>query len=194
VKAHEPKSNNKQQGNPMTQMTPITPERAAELIRYGAVLVDIRERDEYAREKIAGARHHAVSILDREHPARAGDEVLIFHCKSGGRTRQHAERIAGGMPSGLETYILDGGIDAWKKAGMPVALDRKAPMPTMRQVQIVAGSLVVLGTLLGVTVAPGFYALSAFVGIGLVLAGVTGFCGMERILALMPWNRNTASA
>ncbi len=60
--------------------------------------------------------------------------------------------------------------------------------------QIVAGSLVVLGTLLGVTVAPGFYALSAFVGAGLVFAGVTGFCGMERILALMPWNRNTANA
>lgn len=97
------------------------------------------------------------------------------------------------MPAACESYILEGGIDAWKKAGLPVAFDRKAPIPTMRQVQIVAGSLVVLGTVLGATVAPAFYALSAFVGAGLVFAGVTGFCGMERVLALMPWNRPAAN-
>lgn len=177
----------------MTQMSPISPQRAAELMRQGAVLVDIRERDEHLREKISGARHHAVSVLDREHPARAGDEVLIFHCKSGARTRQNAERIASGMPDSVESYILDGGIDAWRKAGLPVAIDRRQPIPTMRQVQIVAGSLVLLGVVLGTTVAPAFYAVSGFVGAGLVFAGVSGFCGMERILALMPWNRVAAN-
>ena len=177
----------------MTAMTPISPERAAALMRDGAVLVDIRERDEYARERIDGARLHAVSILDRDHPARPGDEVLIFHCKSGNRTTQNATRIAAGMPADIETYILDGGLDAWKKAGLPVAIDRSAPIPTMRQVQIVAGSLVVLGAILGATVTPGFYLLSAFVGVGLVFAGVTGFCGMARILDLMPWNRRNTS-
>jgi rhodanese-related sulfurtransferase len=174
-------------------MTPITPERAAQLMRDGAVLVDIRERDEHAREKIAGARHHAVSILDREHPARPGDEVLIFHCKSGARTLQNAERIKSGIPAGLETYILDGGIDAWKKAGLPVAVDRRQPIPIMRQVQIVAGSFVLLGVILGTTVAPAFYALSGFVGAGLMFAGITGFCGMQRILSRMPWNRTAAA-
>ena len=173
-------------------MTPISAERAAELMREGAVLVDIRERDEYLRENIAGARHHAVSMLDRDHPARAGDSVLIFHCKSGARTRQNAGRIASGMPADVESYILEGGIDAWRKAGLPVAVDRRQPIPTMRQVQIVAGSLVLLGVLLGTTVTPGFYALSGFVGAGLVFAGITGFCGMERILARMPWNRTAA--
>ncbi len=177
----------------MTAMTPISPERAAALMREGAILVDIRERDEYARERIDGARLHAVSTLDRDHPARPGDEVLIFHCKSGNRTTQNAARIAAGMPAEIETYILDGGLDAWKKAGLPVAIDRSAPIPTMRQVQIVAGSLVVLGAILGATVAPGFYLLSAFVGVGLVFAGVTGFCGMARILDLMPWNRRNTS-
>jgi rhodanese-related sulfurtransferase len=162
-------------------------------MQNGAVLVDIRERDEYARERIGGARHHAVSLLDREHPARPGDEVLIFHCKSGNRTTQNAPRISNDMPAGIEAYILDGGIDAWKKAGLPVAFDRSAPIPIMRQVQIVAGSLVVLGAILGATVAPAFYLLSAFVGAGLVFAGVTGFCGMERVLAQMPWNRRAAA-
>jgi rhodanese-related sulfurtransferase len=177
----------------MTAMTPISPERAAALMRDGAVLVDIRERDEHARERIAGSRLHAVSMLDSEHPARDGDSILIFHCKSGNRTSQNAQRIARGTPGHVATYILDGGIDAWKKAGLPVAIDRSAPIPTMRQVQIVAGSLVLLGAILGATVAPAFYALSAFVGAGLVFAGVTGFCGMARILDLMPWNRRAAA-
>ena len=177
----------------MTAMTLISPERAAALMRDGAVLVDIRERDEYARERIDGARHHAVSILDRDHPAQPGDEVLIFHCKSGNRTTQNAARIAAEMPSSIETYILDGGLDAWKKAGLPVAIDRSVPIPIMRQVQIVAGSLVVLGAVLGATLAPAFYLLSAFVGAGLVFAGATGFCGMARILDLMPWNRRNIS-
>jgi rhodanese-related sulfurtransferase len=177
----------------MTAMTPISPERAAALMRKGAVLVDIRERDEHARERIDGARHHAVSILDKEHPAQPGDAVLIFHCKSGARTAQNAPRIANGMPASIESYILEGGIDGWKKAGLPVAFDRKAPIPIMRQVQMIAGSLILLGAILGATVAPGFYLLSAFVGAGLVFAGVTGICGMERVLALMPWNRRAAA-
>ena len=177
----------------MTAMTSISPERAAALMRDGAVLVDIRERDEYARERIDGARHHAASILERDHPARPGDEVLIFHCKSGNRTSQNAPRIANDMPAGIQTYILDGGLDAWKKAGLPVAIDRSAPIPIMRQVQIVAGSLVVLGAILGAAVAPAFYVLSAFVGAGLVFAGVTGFCGMARFLDFMPWNRRAAA-
>lgn len=176
----------------MTAMTPISPERAVELMRDGAILVDIREHDEFARERIEGARHHAVSILDRDHPARPGDQVLIFHCKSGARTTENAGRIASGTPSNIETYILQGGIDAWKKAGLPVAIDRGAPIPVMRQVQLAAGSLVVLGAVLGATVAPGFYLLSAFVGAGLVFAGATGFCGMARVLESMPWNRRTA--
>ncbi len=177
----------------MTTMTPISPERAADLMRDGAVLVDVRERDEHLRERISGARHHAVSMLDREHPARPGDQVLIFHCKSGARTRQNAGRIAAEMPSGIDSYILDGGIDAWRKAGLPVSVDRRQPLPTMRQVQIAAGSLVLLGVVLGTLVAPAFYALSGFVGAGLIFAGVTGICGMERVLAHMPWNR-TATA
>jgi hypothetical protein len=53
---------------------------------------------------------------------------------------------------------------------------------------------VLIGVILGALVAPGFYALSAFVGAGLLVAGVTGFCGMARVLALMPWNRRTFAA
>jgi rhodanese-related sulfurtransferase len=113
---------------------------------------------------------------------------VIFHCRSGARTKGNAARLAAVSPK-CETYILEGGLDAWKKAGLPVALDRSKPIDIMRQVQIAAGSLVLLGVVLGTLVNPGFYALSGFVGAGLLFAGVSGFCGMARLLGVMPWNR-----
>ncbi|RDV05591.1 rhodanese family protein [Undibacter mobilis] len=177
----------------MTELKTISPTRAAELMQTGAVLVDIREADEHARENIPGARHHALSLLDRDMPARPGDDVLIFHCRSGMRTKTNAGKLAN-VAGGCEAFILEGGIDAWKKAGLPVSLDRKQPIDMMRQVQIGAGSLALLGALLGFLVNPVFYALSGFVGAGLLVAGVTGFCGMARVLALMPWNRRMHSA
>ncbi|HWK96050.1 MAG TPA: rhodanese family protein [Pseudolabrys sp.] len=176
----------------MTTLKTISPARAAELIRDGAVLVDIREADEHARERIPGARHHALSRLGTESPARQGDDIVIFHCRSGMRTQSNAGALAASA-AGCEAYVLEGGLDAWRKAGLPVAKDRKQPIEIMRQVQIGAGSLVLIGVLLGVFVNPNFYALSGLVGAGLLFAGVTGFCGMARVLALMPWNR-TASA
>lgn len=175
----------------MSELKTITPERAAALIREGAALVDIREADEHARERIPGARHHALSRIDAEHPARPGDDVLIFHCRSGMRTKGNAARLAAAAPN-CESYIVEGGLDAWKKAGLPVTRDASQPIEIMRQVQIGAGSLVLLGVVLGALVTPVFYTLSAFVGAGLLFAGVTGFCGMARLLALMPWNRRAA--
>jgi len=176
----------------MSEMKTISPARAAELVRKGAVLIDIRESDEHARERIPGARHHALSRIDAENPARAGDDVLVFHCRSGARTRGNAARLSA-VTKTCETYILEGGLDAWKKAGLPVTLDRSQPIDIIRQVQIAAGSLVLLGVVLGTLAAPGFYALSGFVGAGLLFAGSTGFCGMAHLLALMPWNRRAAA-
>lgn len=85
--------------------------------------------------------------------------------------------------------MLAGGIEAWKKAGLPTTVDRKQPIEIGRQVQIAAGSLVLAGVVLGALVSPGFYLLSAFVGAGLAFAGISGNCGMTRLFALMPWNR-----
>jgi rhodanese-related sulfurtransferase len=173
----------------MSNLKTVSPARAAELIRAGAVLVDIREADEHARERIPGARHHALSRIDADNPARPGDDVLIFHCRSGARTKGNAPKLAASASGKCETYILEGGLEAWKKAGLPVALDRSQPIDIMRQVQIGAGSLVLIGVLLGAFVAPGFYALSGVVGAGLLFAGVSGFCGMATVLAAMPWNK-----
>ena len=175
----------------MTILQSITPEKAAALLKDGAVLVDIREADEHAREKIGGALHRPLSRIEAADFTQVEGRIAIFHCRSGARTQGNAARLSAAVA--CDAYVLEGGIDAWKKAGLPVVLDRRQPIDLMRQVQIAAGGLVVLGAVLGYLVAPGFYALSAFVGAGLVFAGVSGFCGMARILALMPWNRRAAA-
>ena len=176
----------------MSNLQTISSTRAAELIRAGAALVDVREADEHAREHIPGASNHALSGIERDSPVRSDSDVLIFHCRSGARTKDNAPKLAAAAQN-CQAYILDGGLDAWKEAGLPVALDRSQPIDIMRQVQIVAGSLVLIGVVLGALVAPGFYALSGFVGVGLLFAGVSGFCGMARLLGVMPWNRRTFS-
>lgn len=152
-----------------------------------ALLIDLREADEYAREHIRGARHVPLSGFDPADFAGEKDGIAVFHCNSGNRTREAAARI---LKTGFaEVHELKGGLQAWKKAGLPVARNPRAPLPLMRQVQIAAGTLVVLGVLLALLVSPWFMTLSAFVGAGLVVAGVTGFCGMANLLAIMPWNR-----
>lgn len=176
----------------MSTLKTVTAVRAAELMRAGAALVDIREPDEHAREHIPGARHHAVNSINLQKAVRPGNNVLIFHCRSGARTQANAGRLSAAAP-GCELYMLEGGIDAWKKAGLPIAIDRRQPIEMMRQVQLVAGSLAFLGAALGYAVTPVFYALSGFVGLGLMFAGITGYCGMAKVLALMPWNRPPAA-
>lgn len=164
----------------------ISPAEAKTLAAQGAVIVDIREPDEFAREHIPGARNEPLSKIGGSIATGKAD-IVVYHCKSGMRTKANADRLK--SASACEAYILEGGLDAWKAAQLPVAVDKKQPLEMMRQVQITAGSLVVIGVLLGALVHPGFYALSAFVGAGLVFAGVSGFCGMAHVLALMPWNR-----
>jgi rhodanese-related sulfurtransferase len=153
-----------------------------------AVLIDVREPDEHARERIAGARLAPLSRFEPASLAADSGKILVFHCNSGNRTTQAADQLC--RAGGDRVYQLEGGLQAWKRAGLPVVVDRKAPLPLMRQVQIAAGSLVLLGTVLAILASPWFLVIPAFVGAGLVVAGITGFCGMARLLARMPWNRN----
>lgn len=163
----------------------LSPHQAHALRAQGAVLVDIRNPDEYAREHIPGAVPWP--ITQPEQPLPEGAMALVFHCRSGARTQAHAAHLAAATAS--QAYLLEGGIEAWRRAGLPVEVDRRQPIELMRQVQIAAGALVLTGVLLATAVSPWGLLLSGFVGAGLVFAGVSGFCGMARVLAWMPWNR-----
>ena len=127
--------------------------------------------------------------LRLEHP----DQTLIFQCKSGSRSADAARRFLKATGE-TETHQLAGGIEAWQAAGLPVERSAHAPkLDIMRQVQITAGGLVLLGVL-GSFIHPAFIGLSAFVGAGLVFAGVSGWCGMARLLGSLPWNRCNGSS
>jgi rhodanese-related sulfurtransferase len=169
----------------------VTPERAKRLLDQGAILVDIREADERARQYIAGTRHLPLSKLDEADVALHDGRPVIFHCRSGARTLANSARLAARTGEKCEAYVIEGGLDAWRKAGLPVVTDRRQPIELQRQVQIGAGSLALGGTLLGAFVSPWFYIVPGFVGAGLLTAGVTGFCGMALLLMRAPWNRAT---
>ena len=157
-----------------------------------AILIDIREPGEYAREHIRGARLVPAGSIDAHDFEAETGKVAVFTCRSGNRTALNAARL---LAKGFrETYVLDGGLDGWKKAGLPVHIDSSAPLELQRQVQIAAGSMALLGAVLAWTVSPYFILLSGFVGAGLLFAGVTGTCGMASLLSLMPWNRTFLAA
>lgn len=164
----------------------ITPQEARRHLESGsAILVDIREPMEHAREAIPGARSQPLSTFDAS--ALQGVPAVIFHCQSGRRTVDNAGRL---LSCGAgEIYLLEGGLSDWKQAGYPTNLDRSQPIEMQRQVQITAGTFIVSGLVLSWLVSPLFLAVPAFVGTGLVFAGVSGWCGMARLLGLMPWNR-----
>jgi len=170
-------------------LTRISPREAKRLLDQGAILVDIREADEHAREKVIGAKHFPLSMLDDAKLALKSDKPVIFHCKSGARTAGNAGRLAEKLGGACDAFIVEGGLDAWKRAGLPVATDRRRPIELRRQVQIGAGSLAFLGTMLGMLVSPWFLIVPALVGAGLMFAGVTGFCGLAILLMRAPWNK-----
>ncbi len=167
----------------------ISPSELKAALERGEVkLIDVREPSEHAGERIAGASLMPLGAFD-PHKARemAAGKTLVLHCKSSGRSGKAAKAL---LAAGAdEACHLCGGIDAWKQAGLPIERDANAPISMFRQVQIVAGSLVLIGSVLGYFVSPWFIALSAFVGAGLMFAGISNTCGMAMLLSKMPWNR-----
>ncbi len=172
----------------------VSPEQLESWIASGeAVLVDVREGFEHEAERIAQSRHFPLSTFDPDKVRQAcADKRVVFHCRSGKRSADACERFA---QEGSETYHLQGGIEAWKASGRATERSASAPrIDVMRQVQMTAGSLVLLGIILGMYVSPWLLWLSAFVGAGLIFAGATGWCGMAMILSRMPWNRSAPGA
>lgn len=170
----------------------LTPEEARRLAESGAILVDVREADEVARENIPGAHHAPLSRLDDAAQRLEDAPSVIFFCHSGNRTMANSADLKQLVDA--EAFVIKGGFDAWRKAGLPVNIDRRQPLPLMRQVQMTAGLMIVIGVALGYAVSPWWFLLAGFVGAGLFQAGATGWCGMARLLGVMPWNRRNAVA
>jgi rhodanese-related sulfurtransferase len=147
-------------------------------------LIDVREPGEYASEHIEGAILVPLSTISHDKLPSTSKNIILY-CQSGKRSQQAAQQLSA---TGLKIRQLQGGINAWKQEGFAIKINKNAPISMMRQVQIVAGSLVVIGTLLGAFVSPWFLIITGFVGSGLVFAGITNTCALAILLAKLPYN------
>lgn len=80
-------------------------------------LIDVRDIQEYENESIPKSHLIPLNILCLDllpYPPRP----IVCHCKSGGRSSKACEKLLSQDPS-LEIYNLQGGITAWKEAGLP---------------------------------------------------------------------------
>lgn len=163
--------------------------RAAQrLADEGALLIDVRELSEFSREHIPGSLAHPLSTLRGERLAAPNAGKVVFLCASGARTNAHAGALA--ECADCDAYILEGGLGAWKRAGLPLEGAGRQPVSILRQALIAAGTLAIAGFLLGTYVAPAWHLLSLLVGCGLLFSGSTNFCPMAFFVSLMPWNRD----
>src|SRR2546422_10886342 len=155
--------------------------------RGEAILIDVREPPEFATEHIPGARLLPLSTFDPTRVPQEAGKKVVLHCVMGMRSAQAGQKL---LDAGYTTvYNFRGGVQAWKETGYTTAQSQRTPLSLPRQVHIVSGSLVLLGTVLGAVVSPWFLLLSGIVGADVVYAGVRDTCGMAMLLAQLPYNR-----
>lgn len=169
----------------------ISPKQLYELTQSGQSieLIDVRTPVEYREVHVPFARNLPLDQLDAAQLTagrKGSSDPLYVICRSGSRGKQACEKI---QAAGFTHVVnVEGGTMAWDQAGLPVTRGEKA-ISLERQVRIAAGLLVLIGSALGAFVHPYWIGLSAFIGAGLIFAGITDTCGMGMLLARMPWNQ-----
>ena len=178
----------------MSNVVMMEPREFAKLADSGKKmkLIDVRTPIEYAEVHAA----HAESIpLDTLRPeslrdsAREGEPLCVI-CKSGGRAKQAAEKLAAAGVAPVA--VITGGTDAWLRDNLQVVRQRGV-ISLERQVRIAVGVIVLTFATLSLTVHPLFVSGCAFMGAGLTFAGITNWCGLGLLLAAMPWNQKLSN-
>jgi rhodanese-related sulfurtransferase len=180
-----------------TEVSTISPQQLHEVKRHRryAPVLDVRSVAEYRAGHIPGAQLIPIDTLSADalaqafkRPSLGREETLYITCHAGPRAVQAADRLQ--QAGYTNVKLIEGGTRRWEQLGLPVERCGKA-LSLERQVQIAIGSLLVLKVFLGFSVHELFFALVAMIGIGLIVAGTTRWCGMTRLIARLPWNRNT---
>jgi rhodanese-related sulfurtransferase len=153
-------------------------------------VIDVRSSSEFASGHIPGATNLPMDELE----ARSGDlrrvASIVFVCQGGVRASMARKLLA---DRGGNLRVLAGGTKSWIDSGLPVVASVKSRWSLERQVRLIAGTLVVMGAAFAVAGYANWIYLALIVGAGLVFAGLTDFCAMARLLALLPWNRPARS-
>jgi rhodanese-related sulfurtransferase len=169
----------------------VSPRKASEIVKdnTSAILLDVRTPSEFSARRAVGARNVP---LDTIPTTIAGgnlpkEATICVLCEKGGRAAIAAEHLIKAGHTNI--HVISGGTEAWAIEGLPVEGSGRNVISIERQVRIGAGALVLTGVILGFLLNPSFFALSGFIGAGLIFAGVTDWCGMGLLLAKAPWNR-----
>lgn len=176
----------------MTQSINVT--QAASLIKNGeAVLIDVREPDEFQESHIAYAISVPLSALEGGFQMLniPIDKTILFQCLKGSRGQMACERIQGLASCENKIVNIEGGIEAWKEQGLPVigSSSTSSKLSIFRQVQIIVGFLVALCVVIGFAGVTTAFVLAGVFGAALCVAGLTGWCGLAILLSKMPWNK-----
>jgi rhodanese-related sulfurtransferase len=156
-----------------------------------AILIDVREPAEHAARKIPEANLYPLGELDKKKSKLPQDKKIVMHCKSGKRGVLACKKLLEMYPE-LDIYNLEGGIEAWEVAGFKTKTTESKILPLDQQVQLTIGIFLVFGSVLAYYLNPLFNLLTGFFGAGLIFAGLSGSCGMAKLIAKMPWNQKSS--
>lgn len=167
---------------------------ALTIIKNGdAVLIDVREPDEFKAEHIAYAMSVPLSSIEEGFKFLdiPSNKTILFQCLKGTRGQMACDRVEGAQDRTNDIANIEGGIEAWKEKGLPVirAGHQGHNLSVFRQVQIIVGALVALSVLLGFIGMTTAFVVAGILGVALLFAGLSGWCGLALLLSKMPWNK-----
>jgi rhodanese-related sulfurtransferase len=159
--------------------------------RPGGLLLDVRSPVEFNEAHIRGAQLVPLGDLIPEKfmkEAGPGCQPLFVICQSGARARKAIEAFES---AGFDRCcFVEGGMEAWTRAGMPVERGQSGGILVLRQAQLIIGTVTAVAAALALAVDVRFAIIPLISGTGLIVAGATGHCGLALILAKMSWNRS----
>ena len=170
-------------------MKNVTPEELNKLLHdedKDELLIDVRSEGEFKSGHIEEAKNIPLDDIAEAADRLKGIGTVYVNCGSGVRSCQATEQLE---RCGVNVVNVKGGLSAWLREGFGVTKEGKGTIPIIRQVMIMAGSLVLIGVILSFILNPLWILLSGFIGAGLLFAGLTGICGLQKLLAIMPWNK-----
>lgn len=159
----------------------------AERTNPTVAFINVCTPEEYAAKHIEGVKSLPLDELPSRYTELKDKKTIYIHCRSGNRSKRAIETLEQ-LGVQAELVNVEGGIMAWESAGLTTA-STSSKLPLTQQVFVLAGSLILLGSILAFLQGMAFLLIPGFIGAGLVFAGLTGWCGMAVLLSKMPWNR-----
>jgi glyoxylase-like metal-dependent hydrolase (beta-lactamase superfamily II)/rhodanese-related sulfurtransferase len=156
-----------------------------------SILLDVRTTEELNEMsvKVNDVKHIPLQSLASSIGSMSGQKSYYVLCRTGHRATMAAMSL---MQNGFTNVsVIEGGINAWDKANLPIN-KHGGTISLERQVRIIAGCLIVIGSLLSL-VNIWFIIVPLWVGGGLIFAGVSNNCMMALLLMKLPYNKKSLS-